>query len=213
MMIHPGSSPRHLKRRRALLLGTLVLLVPAGLAAYFIAVLGSFPGVTTHPSGEAAAGIVEPRFTQPPFGLDEANGYIRLGESLSPERADLPALTNLDPGLLKAVRSAARDARGAGIELGVNSGWRSEALQEWMLTQAIKDYGSESIARRFVSTPESSRHVSGEAVDIGPTDAAAWVEQHGNRYGLCRIYANEPWHFELATTPGGSCPALRTDAS
>lgn len=213
MMIHPGSSSRHVRRRRALLLGTLVLLVPAGLAAYFIAVLGSFPGGTTNPSGGAAAGIVEPRFTQPPFALDEANGYIRLGESLSPESVDLPALTNLDPELLKAVRLVAQDARGAGIELGVNSGWRSEALQEWMLTQAIKDYGSESAARRFVSTPESSRHVSGKAVDIGPTDAAAWVEQHGNRYGLCRIYANEPWHFELATTPGGSCPALRTDAS
>jgi LAS superfamily LD-carboxypeptidase LdcB len=48
-----------------------------------------------------------------------------------------------------------------------------------------------------VSTPETSAHVAGEAVDIGPPAAAAWLTEHGARYGLCRVYRNEPWHFEL----------------
>ena len=50
-------------------------------------------------------------------------------------------------------------------------------------------------------------------VDIGPTAAALWLRQHGNRYGLCQIYANEMWHYELATEPGGICPRPIADAS
>jgi hypothetical protein len=38
--------------------------------------------------------------------------------------------------------------------------------------------------------------VSGDAVDIG-SSGAAWLAAHGTRYGLCQIYANEPWHYEL----------------
>jgi hypothetical protein len=71
-------------------------------------------------------------------------------------------------------------------------------------------YGSETVARRYVSTPEKSAHVSGRAVDVAPTDAAYWLIQHGRDYGLCQIYANEVWHFELA---GPDCPAPLTDAS
>src|SRR5690606_1675865 len=58
-------------------------------------------------------------------------------------------------------------------------------------------YGSKEEAARWVATPEASAHVSGDAVDIGPANAAAWLSEHGARYGLCRVYANEPWHFEL----------------
>jgi D-alanyl-D-alanine carboxypeptidase len=37
--------------------------------------------------------------------------------------------------------------------------------------------------------------------------------EHGSTYGLCQIYVNERWHFELATEPGGTCPDLLADAS
>ena len=40
-------------------------------------------------------------------------------------------------------------------------------------------------------------HVSGDAVDIGHSDATAWLSEHGADYGLCQIYCNEPWHSEL----------------
>jgi hypothetical protein len=49
-------------------------------------------------------------------------------------------------------------------------------------------------------------HVTGDAVDIGPTDTHRWLSQHGTDYGLRQIYANEMWHFELATTPRGVSP-------
>jgi D-alanyl-D-alanine carboxypeptidase len=39
--------------------------------------------------------------------------------------------------------------------------------------------------------------VSGDAVDIGPSKAAVWLSGHGAHDGLCPIYGNEPWHYEL----------------
>ena len=79
----------------------------------------------------------------------------------------------------------------------VNSGWRSAAYQEQLLDEAVSTYGSRKEAARWVATPDTSAHVSGDAVDIGPTDAAAWLSDHGAGYGLCQIYRNEPWHYEL----------------
>ena len=61
--------------------------------------------------------------------------------------------------------------------------------------------------------PELSRHVTGDAVDIGYTDADSWLAQHGARYGLCTTYANEMWHFEVATEPGEDCPPMLPDSS
>ena len=83
---------------------------------------------------------------------------------------------------------------------------------ERLLDEAVNTYGSLEEARRLVSTPDKSAHVTGEAIDIGPTDAADWLIRHGADYGLCQTYANEMWHFELSTTPGGQCPVPRSDA-
>jgi zinc D-Ala-D-Ala carboxypeptidase len=54
--------------------------------------------------------------------------------------------------------------------------------------------------------------VSGHAVDIGPADAAAWLSEHGAAYGLCQIYGNEPWHYELRPQAiAHVCPPAYTD--
>ena len=63
--------------------------------------------------------------------------------------------------------------------------------------QAVSKYGSVEEAARWVATPSTSAHVSGDAVDIGHSDAEAWLSDHGAEYGLCQIYSNEPWHYEL----------------
>lgn len=124
-----------------------------------------------------------------------------------------PAIANLEPALLQAVQQAATDAREDGVELLVTSGWRSAEEQQRLLDDAVDEYGSLEAASRFVKTPDESTHVSGTGVDIGPTDADDWLVRHGSRYGLCQTYANEMWHFELMTTPGGRCPPPLTDAS
>jgi zinc D-Ala-D-Ala carboxypeptidase len=107
-----------------------------------------------------------------------------------------PAIANLDPALLGALRHAEADAASDGVEFSINSGWRSSDRQESLLQQAVSEYGSEAEAARWVATPETSPHVSGDAVDMG-SDATAWLSEHGAAYGLCQIYGNEPWHYEL----------------
>jgi zinc D-Ala-D-Ala carboxypeptidase len=144
--------------------------------------------------------------------LTAADGYID-GEGLSPFATDYPAVGNLAPELRAAVQHASTDAARDGVDLMITSGWRSVRYQQSLLDAAIMQYGSEIEARKWVNTPEQSTHVTGKAVDIGPTAADLWLRQHGNRYGLCQIYANEMWHYELATAPGGICPRLIADAS
>jgi zinc D-Ala-D-Ala carboxypeptidase len=101
-------------------------------------------------------------------------------------------VANLDPALRDALRRASADAAAVGIQLVVNSGWRSPEHQERLLQEAVSEYGSEEEAARWVATAETSPHVSGDAVDVGPSDAAAWLSRHGAGYGLCQIYGNEP---------------------
>ena len=123
-----------------------------------------------------------------------------------------PAIANLDPDLRRALRIAARDAADDGIELLVTSGWRSAAYQEALLEDARAEYGSWEAAARWVATAETSPHVSGDAVDLGGEDALAWLSKRGAEYGLCRIYRNEPWHFEVR--PGAvdhGCPPIYDD--
>jgi D-alanyl-D-alanine carboxypeptidase len=95
----------------------------------------------------------------------------------------------------------------------VTSGRRSAAYQQELLDEAVRRYGSLSEALRYVATQETSAHVTGDAVDIGPTETADWMVRHGADHGLCQTYANEVWHVEPATVPGGTCPAPRPDAA
>jgi LAS superfamily LD-carboxypeptidase LdcB len=125
---------------------------------------------------------------------------------------DVPALANLDPGLRRALREAALDAAKDGIQIVVNSGWRSREYQKQLLRHAIATYGSTTAAARWVAPPDTSSHVSGDAVDIGPSDATAWLSKHGAGYALCRVYRNEPWHYELRPEAiDGGCPSMYAD--
>jgi D-alanyl-D-alanine carboxypeptidase len=125
---------------------------------------------------------------------------------------EIPGIANLDPDLLGALRQAATDAADDGVEFYVNSGWRSPEYQNRLLREAVSKYGSEEEAARWVATAETSAHVSGDAVDIGPFDATAWLAEHGAEYGLCQIYRNEPWHYELRPEAiDHGCPPMYAD--
>ena len=124
-----------------------------------------------------------------------------------------PAIGRLDPTLLAAVQNATSAAAAEGVTVTVTSGWRSPEFQQQLLDDAIVTYGSYAAARQYVQTPEQSRHVVGAAVDIGGPGADQWMITNGPRFGLCQIYANETWHFELTTDLFGACPALLPDAA
>jgi LAS superfamily LD-carboxypeptidase LdcB len=123
-----------------------------------------------------------------------------------------PAITRLDPALLTALRAAAKDAESDGVRFSVNSGWRSKKYQKQLFEQAISKYGSAAAAGAWVARPGTSVHEAGDAVDLGPDVADDWLARHGAAYGLCQIYDNEPWHYELRPdAPEHGCPARYAD--
>ncbi len=170
------------------------------------------------PSSESpppSASSVAVRIDVPPGRLPRGSSGLAGGavpDGVTVFDDDVPAVANLDPDLLGALRRAATDAAADGVDVVVSSGWRSPEYQERLLREAVAKYGSLEAAARWVATPTTSAHVSGDAVDIGPSDAMAWLSEHGAGYGLCRIYGNEPWHFELRPAAvSAGCPAMYAD--
>ena len=160
--------------------------------------------------GEAPRGEPGPAMVLADGAVTEADGVMPDGVTVFDEQ--YPGVVNLHPDLLHALRAAATDAAEDGIEFIVNSGWRSAEYQDQLLDEAVATYGSAAEAARWVASADTSAHVSGDAVDIGYFDAAAWLSEHGAGYGLCPTYDNEPWHFELrsdAIVQG--CPATYAD--
>jgi hypothetical protein len=134
-----------------------------------------------------------------------ADGALPRGTTVFSD--GVPGIANLDPALRDALGRAATDAADEGVLLLVDSGWRSKRYQRQLLDEAVVKYGSEERAARWVASPDRSAHVSGDAVDVGPYDATAWLSRHGAEYGLCQIYDNEPWHYELRPAAGvQGCP-------
>ncbi|MDX3003700.1 D-alanyl-D-alanine carboxypeptidase family protein [Kribbella solani] len=104
--------------------------------------------------------------------------------------------------LKKAITAADRD----GVTIRITSARRTSTKQQRLFNEALQQYGSYKVATRWVLPPKYSAHVQGKAVDIGPTAAMTWLNQNGWRYGVCRRYDNEPWHFEALSAPGKKCP-------
>ncbi|MGO4536470.1 M15 family metallopeptidase [Leifsonia sp. 2MCAF36] len=144
--------------------------------------------------------------------LTDEDGYIADGSSL-PLDSDLPAVTRLDPKLRSALQDAQQAMReeGSGAAITIADGWRSERYQEHLFAQAVRDYGSEEEAEKWVKRGSDSAHVRGEAVDIADAGAMDYLNRYGSAWGLCQVYANEAWHFELRTRRGGDCPAQSPD--
>ena len=132
---------------------------------------------------------------------------------LSPFDVSNPALAQVDPPLLNAIQDATRAAAAEGVDLRITSGWRSKGFQQRLFDDAVRQYGSEDIAKQFVASPDVSKHVVGQAVDVAPVDADKWLIRNGAQFGLCQSYANELWHFELAVDQQGNCPPLRPNAA
>ena len=107
-------------------------------------------------------------------------------------------------------------AKRVGVTLAITSGFRSYATQEGLFAEALTKYGSVAAASKWVLPPNLSHHVLGLALDINyPNDpkSTKWLEINGSKFGICRVYTNEWWHFEGVVPPGGHCPKLVADAT
>jgi hypothetical protein len=145
--------------------------------------------------------------------IDTFGGWLPDGVTLSPFDVANPVVGLLDPALLSAVQDAARKAATENVDIRINSGWRTRGFQQRLFDDGVRTYGSVDAARQFVASPDTSKHVEGKAVDIAPVEADKWLIANGRQFGLCQIYANEIWHFELATDDQGRCPPLKPNAT
>ena len=193
-----------------------------GAVTRIVVTVGAAAGVTALLSTGNGTGTIEQQAPQirlvdnsvpidPPVDADD--GSLAADRALTPFDVQNPAIGRLDPRLLTAIQQAATAASAEGILMTITSGWRSPEFQRRLLDDAVLSYGSVDIARQYVATPEGSKHVIGAAVDVGGVDADHWLIANGARFGLCQIYANELWHFELAADPFGTCPPLLPNAA
>ncbi|MFD0203408.1 MULTISPECIES: D-alanyl-D-alanine carboxypeptidase family protein [Saccharothrix] len=120
----------------------------------------------------------------------------------------------LRPDVLRAWRELRAAAAGQGVGLCLNDGKRSVGQQRREFEDAVRRFGTEELAARYVLPPEKSMHVKGIAVDVQPLESAAWVQRHGPALGWCRRYLNEEWHFEYDPAYASTgCPAMLPSAS
>jgi D-alanyl-D-alanine carboxypeptidase len=182
----------------------------AGLLVVIAAIAAPLGYQVLASSSSTAASPIDVLRSEHRGALGEADGAVPDGATVFDD--EIPGIAKLDPALLGALRQAATDAADDGVEFFVDSGWRSPEYQNQLLREAVSEYGSEEEAARWVATAETSAHVSGDAVDIEHFDAMAWLSEHGAEYGLCQIYSNEPWHYELRPEAiDHGCPPMYAD--
>jgi D-alanyl-D-alanine carboxypeptidase len=201
------ATTRRIRIRRIRVAGLLVVIVViASALGHRLSTSSSLPASVS----STVASTIEVLRSKRRDALGEADGAVPGGATVFDD--GIPGVANLDADVLGALRLAATDVAQDGVEFLVDSGWRSAAYQEQLLREAVSKYGSEQEAARWVATPDTSAHVSGDAVDIGPSAAAAWLSEHGAAYGLCQIYGNEPWHYELRQEAvAHGCPPMYAD--
>ena len=153
--------------------------------------------------------VIRPDFIGCVIGEDQP-----LGETEIVEGTERPE--EINPLVLARFLSAQAAAKELGIELSIDSGYRSPEKQNYLYQRAIKTYKSAEEAMKWVLPSDLSRHPWGLALDVNlnhDKSGATWLEANGAAFGLCRVYVNEWWHFEPLTAPGGICPPLLPDAS
>lgn len=123
-----------------------------------------------------------------------------------------PGTAGLDPELAARFAAAKEAAAADGVELRLVSGSRTAEEQQELVDQAVAKHGVPE-AYRWVLPPEHSAHVTGLAIDVGPTEGTYWLVEHGLEHGLCQTYANEVWHFEMLPDGATECPEQHPDAS
>jgi zinc D-Ala-D-Ala carboxypeptidase len=203
------TTPGRVRIRRLRVAGLLVVIAAIAALGYQ-SLASSWPMASSSSTASSSSSRVGVLRREHRGALGEADGAVPDGTTVFDD--EIPGVANLDSDLLGALRQAATDAADDGVRFVVNSGWRSPAYEDQLRREAIAKYGSEAEAARWVATGTTSLHVSGDAVDIGPADATQWLSAHGAAYGLCRIYGNEPWHYEpRPEAVDHGCPPMYAD--
>lgn len=92
----------------------------------------------------------------------------------------------------------------------VTSAFRSPQKQQALWQEALKKYGSEEKARKWVAPPGKSKHEKGLALDVD-RNTVKLLETTGilGKHNFTRPLSNEPWHIEFGSgSIGASASAL-----
>jgi len=125
--------------------------------------------------------------------------------------------------IVPALTAFFTDAKAAGNDIMIASGFRSYDLQQTYFTSYSKSYGVEA-ANKFSARPGQSEHQTGLALDIayqnrdcyldicfGQKAAGLWLAANAYKYGFVlrypadktaiTKYQYEPWHFRYVGKP------------
>jgi hypothetical protein len=97
------------------------------------------------------------------------------------------------PDVAAAFDRMSAAARGAGLSLIVNSGFRSDAEQA-ALFAAHPD-------PKWVAPPGQSLHRCATELDLGPETAYGWLAANASRFGFVQRYSWESWHYGYDAGP------------
>lgn len=123
----------------------------------------------------------------------------------------------VDTRLIEPLEQLYADAKSAGHNLMLISGFRSEEYQAELYQNYVRQHGQEE-ADRFSAKPGTSEHQTGLVVDLGRVDGECeieqcfgdtkegkWLADNAYRYGFIIRYLDgkedetgymyEPWHF------------------
>ena len=144
-------------------------------------------------------------------------GCMKEEQSLGATQITAPSEDVFDLNSMVKTRFLAAKAQAelAGVDIYITSGYRSKDRQLVLFNEAVKKYKTVEEASKWVLPPDLSHHPKGIALDVNyPTGPAGakWLEINGYKFGLCRVYKNEWWHFEPLVAPGQGCPALVANA-
>lgn len=125
-------------------------------------------------------------------GASQASGATDLakagsGDGSTVQRMGKPIGAHIAKQFDTMVAAAKKD----GVNITITSGFRSRAEQE-KLYAAYKN-GTGNLAAK----PGTSNHESGDALDLGPPSAYAWLKQNAGQFGFKNKIASEPWHWSL----------------
>lgn len=116
-------------------------------------------------------------------------------------------LGHIDP-VFEARLMALIKASGGKVQIG--NSYRSTARQQQLFDAAVKKYGSETAARKWVAKPGHSKHQEGVAADL--KGDLAWAHQNAAAFGLVFPLSHESWHVEMAGARSGKDAHASTTA-
>lgn len=84
-------------------------------------------------------------------------------------------------------------AQAAGVQLSINSAFRSDAEQAILFARRPDP--------RWVAPPGKSLHRNATELDLGPDSAYGWLGRNARRFGFVQRYPWEPWHYGYVLNP------------